>query len=55
MQEYRETPKNFVEPSEEELKARNRRNVAIALSLAAFMVFVFITMVSSGQLPNTPS
>ena len=33
------------QPTEEELKARNRRNVAIALSLAGFMLFVFVTMV----------
>ena len=32
------------QPTEEELKARNRRNVAIALSLAGFMAFVFVTM-----------
>jgi hypothetical protein len=48
MQEYRDKPKNFVEPSEAELKARNRRNYGIALALAAFMVFVFVTMISQG-------
>ncbi len=48
MKEYRDKPEHFVEPSKAELKARNRRNVAIALSLAAFMLFVFVTMVSRG-------
>ena len=38
-------------PSGEELKARNRRNIALALALAGFMAFVFITMiVRSGNL-----
>lgn len=54
MQEYRDKPRNFVEPTEAELKARNRRNVAIALCLAGFMLFVFVTMVMSGEIPNTP-
>lgn len=54
MTEYRDKPKTFVEPTEAELKARNRRNVAIALSLAAFMLFVFITMVMSGEVPTKP-
>ena len=38
------TPEVY-QPSGEELKARNRRNVAIALALAGFMLFVFVTMV----------
>jgi len=49
MHEYRGKPKNFVEPTEAELKARSRRNVALAIGLAAFMVFVFVTMVSRGS------
>ncbi|RKQ69270.1 hypothetical protein DES40_2069 [Litorimonas taeanensis] len=49
MQEYRDAPKDFVEPTAAELKARNRRNVGIAVALAAFMVFVFVTMISSAQ------
>jgi len=48
MQEYRDKPTNFVEPTKAELKARNRRNYGIALALAVFMVFVFITMISQG-------
>lgn len=31
-------------PTPEEYKARNKRNIAIALLLAAFMLFVFFTM-----------
>jgi hypothetical protein len=34
------------EPTALELKARNRRNIAIALLLASFMAFVFITMIT---------
>ena len=44
--EHRQTPDHFIEPSPEELKARTKRNIAIAVSLAAFMIFVFVTMVS---------
>ena len=33
-------------PSEEELKARNRRNIGLALALSAFMILAFITMVT---------
>jgi len=36
------------QPSEAEIKARGRRNIAIALLLVAFMVFVFVTIVSRG-------
>ena len=32
------------EPTAEELSARNRRSIAIGVGLAAFMVFVFFTM-----------
>lgn len=48
MTEYRDKPTKFHEPTEAEIKARTKRNVAIALSLAAFMIFVFITMVVRG-------
>jgi len=34
------------QPTGEELKARNRRNIGLALALAGFMLFVFITMVT---------
>ena len=33
-------------PSEDELRARNKRNIAIAFSLLGFMVFVFLTMLA---------
>jgi len=52
MREYREKPTDFHEPTPAELKARNKRNVAIALGLAIFMVFVFVTMVARGVVPN---
>jgi len=48
MKEYRSKPESFVEPSEAELRARNRRNIGIALALLGFMVFVFVTMVTRG-------
>ena len=39
------------QPTDAELKARNKRNTAIAVGLAAFMIFVFLTMLSrSGAL-----
>jgi len=44
--EHRSAPDQFIEPAPEALKARNKRNIAIAVSLAAFMIFVFVTMVS---------
>lgn len=44
--QYRDTPATFVEPTKEELRARNRRNYALAASLLAFMVFVFVTMIT---------
>ena len=37
---------NGVEPTPKELAARNRRNIAIGIGLALFMVFVFFTMLS---------
>ena len=33
-------------PTEAELKARNRRNIALALTLSAFMLLAFFTMVT---------
>lgn len=44
-----EEPRELYQPSEAELKARNRRNIALALALAGFMVFVFLTMVLRSQ------
>ena len=52
MAEYRNKPKDFHRPTSQELKARNKRSVAIALGLALFMIFVFVTMVSRGVIPN---
>jgi len=52
MKEYRDRPTEFHEPTPAELKARNKRNVAIALGLALFMIFVFVTMVSRGVIPS---
>lgn len=37
---------DLIEPTEKELAARNRRNIAIGVGLAVFMVFVFFTMLS---------
>ena len=39
---YHPVPAHFAE----ELAARNKRNIAIAIGLAAFMAFVFITMIT---------
>jgi len=47
--EYRDTPQQFIAPTDEELKARNKRNAAIAVSLALFMLFVFVTMITRGS------
>lgn len=46
--EHRAAPDQFIEPTPAELKARSKRSIAIAVSLAAFMVFVFVIMVSRG-------
>jgi len=46
MAEYRDTPTEFIQPDEAALKARNKRNIWIALGLAAFMVFAFFTVLS---------
>ena len=45
MREYRDEPIEFAEPSREEIRARSRRNVAIALGLLGFMVLVAISVV----------
>jgi len=52
MTEYRDKPTEFAEPTAEEIKARSKRNIALALGLLLFVVLVFVTMVSRGQLPN---
>lgn len=52
MQEYRDKPTKFAEPTSEEVKARTKRNIALAVGLLLFVILVFVTMVSRGQLPN---
>lgn len=52
MKEYRDTPTEFSTPTPEEIKARTKRNIALALGLLLFVVLVFVTMVSRGHLPN---
>lgn len=52
MAEYRDKPKSYHQPTPEELKARNKRNVAIGIALAVFMIFVFVTMISRGVIPS---
>lgn len=52
MKEYRDRPRQFAEPTPEEVKARTKRNVTLALGLLLFVILVFVTMVSRGQLPN---
>ena len=52
MSEYRQKPNSFVEPTADEIKARTKRNIALALGFLAFVVLVFIAMVARGQLPN---
>ncbi len=49
MAEYRQKPTEFTRPTDAELAAQNKRNIAIALSLVAFILFVFFTMISRGQ------
>jgi len=44
--EYRDTPTEFAKPTEAELRARSRRNYAIAAVLLAFMVTVFLAMLA---------
>ena len=46
IEEYRARPSQYVEPNAQELAARNKRNIAIAIGLAAFMAFVFVTMIT---------
>ncbi len=44
--QYSDTPTKFIAPTEAELKARNKRNYAIAIALVAFMTFIFVTMIT---------
>ncbi len=52
MTEYRDKPTQFSAPTPAEIKARTKRNLALAAGLLIFVVLVFVTMVSRGQLPN---
>lgn len=52
MPEYRDKPTEFREPTQEEIKARTKRNIALAAGLLIFVILVFVTMVSRGHLPN---
>lgn len=45
MPEYRQEPKEFAKPSRDEIRARSRRNIAIAVGLIGFMVLVAISIV----------
>ncbi len=36
-------------PTPEEFKARNRRNIAIAIALVCFVIFVFLTLINRAQ------
>ncbi len=44
--QYSDTPTRFIAPTEAELKARNKRNYALAIALVAFMLFIFVTMIT---------
>ncbi len=52
MQEYRDRPTHFSKPTNAEVKARTKRNILLAGGLLFFVILVFVTMVSRGQLPN---
>jgi len=52
MREYRDKPTEFNEPTEQEVRARTKRNIALAAGLLLFVVLVFVTMVSRGELPS---
>jgi dolichol kinase len=52
LKEYRGTPTKFVSPVDAEIKARTKRNIALASGLLLFVILVFVTMVSRGELPN---
>lgn len=41
-------PKEFYEPTPEEIKARKKRNVAIALLLVLFIIFIVFAVLSKG-------
>ncbi|GLQ20988.1 hypothetical protein ACFFUB_07480 [Algimonas porphyrae] len=45
MPEYRNEPTDFATPSVAEVRARTRRNIAIALTLIGFMLLVAASIV----------
>lgn len=45
MPEYRNEPTDFATPSAAEVRARTRRNIAIALTLIGFMLLVAASIV----------
>ncbi|MGB3456780.1 MAG: hypothetical protein WBG08_05685 [Litorimonas sp.] len=45
MPEYRNNPTEFAEPSRAEIRARTRRNIAIAVGLLGFMLLVAASIV----------
>ncbi len=45
MREYRDAPKLFAEPTPDEIRARSRRNIAIAVGLLLFMGLVAASIV----------
>ena len=47
-------PKDFYEPTEAEIKARKKRNYAIALLLIAFISFVVFVVLSRGVVMTRP-
>lgn len=52
MAEYKDTPRDFIRPTLAEIRARKRRNIAIALALVGFVAFVFMTVAT--RLGNPP-
>ena len=45
MPEYRDEPTNFAEPSQAEIRARSKRNIAIAVGLVFFLVLIAVSIV----------
>lgn len=45
MREYRDEPTEFAAPTREEVRARTRRNIAIALGLVGFMALVAMSII----------
>lgn len=45
MTEYRQKPTQFVQPSQDELKMRHKRNRALAFTLAGFLLFIFFLVI----------